>query len=161
MSSISREESGGAGRIVWTIARRIAMVIVLALAFFLSAIVTIYILFRTGATRVPPVVGKTETEAQTMAEKAGLRVKIQMRTDPSVPQNVVIETRPAPNSSVKKDTNLTIVVSSGAAGQTSKALMQHPGIIGRRCMALSGQGGSAQALLLWGLVPGFARNPSL
>lgn len=89
------------------------MVIVLALAFFLSAIVTIYTLFRSGDTQVPNVVGRPETEAQKLAEQAGLRVKIQHRNDPSVPASSVIETRPGANSSVKKDSVLTIVVSSG------------------------------------------------
>jgi hypothetical protein len=106
----SREGSGG---IAWTISRRLGMVIVLALAFFLSAIVTIYTLFRSGDTQVPNVVGRPQTEAQKLAEQAGLRVKIQMRNDASVPANSVIETRPGANSSVKKDSVLTIVVSSG------------------------------------------------
>src|SRR5512143_1529738 len=112
--------SPGAGRaeptsIAWTISRRLGMVIVLALAFLLSAIVTIYTLFRSGDTLVPNVVGRPEVEAQKLAEQAGLRVKIQRRNDPSVAPNAVIETRPGPNSSVKKDSVLTIVVSSGPA----------------------------------------------
>jgi len=108
----------GAGRaepvnIAWTISRRLGMVIVLALAFSLSAIVTIYTLFRSGNTEVPNVVGRPEAEAQQLAEQAGLRVRIQRRSDPSVAANSVIETRPGPKSSVKKDSVLTIVVSSG------------------------------------------------
>ena len=89
------------------------MVVVLALAFFLSALITMYTLFRSGDTRVPNVVGTSEVEAQKMAEQAGLKVKIQKRPDAAVPENTVIETRPGPNSSVKKDSGLTIVVSSG------------------------------------------------
>ncbi len=96
------------------------MVIVLALAFFLSAIVTIYTLFRSGDTQVPNVVGRPETEAQKLAEQAGLRVKIQRRNDSSVPAYSVIETRPGPNSSVKKDSVLTIVVSAGPAQTKSE-----------------------------------------
>ena len=108
--------------IAWTLSRRLGMVIVLALAFSLSAIVTIYTLFRSGNTEVPNVVGRPEAEAQKLAEDAGLRVKIQRRTDSSVNQNLVIETRPGPNSSVKKDSVLTIVVSSGPI-QTKSRLM--------------------------------------
>jgi|HubBroStandDraft_6_1064221.scaffolds.fasta_scaffold266169_2 beta-lactam-binding protein with PASTA domain len=96
------------------------MVVVLTLAFLLSATVTIYMLFRIGDTRVPPVVGKGEIEAQKMAEKAGLKVKIQRRGDPKVPENTVIETRPAVNSSVKKDSSVTIVVSSGSSQNKSE-----------------------------------------
>lgn len=109
-----------ASRIIWTISRRLAMVIALALAFSLSAIVTVYMIFRIGDTRVPPVVGKTEVEAQRMAEKAGLKVRVQKRNDATTPENVVIETRPAPNSSVKKDSSLTIVVSSGPGQSRSQ-----------------------------------------
>lgn len=97
------------------------MVVVLALAFFLSALITMYTLFRSGDTRVPNVVGKSEAEAQKMAEQAGLKVKIQKRADATVPENTVIETRPGPNSSVKKDSGLTIVVSSGPS-QTKSML---------------------------------------
>ena len=89
------------------------MVIVLALAFSLSALITVYTLFRIGDTRVPDCIGKPEAEAQQMAEKAGLKVKIQRRNDATVPADMVIETRPGPNSSVKKDSNLTIIISSG------------------------------------------------
>ena len=91
------------------------MVIVLALAFLMSAVVTIYLLFRIGDTRVPNLVGKPEAEAQKTAEKAGFKIKIQRRADPSIPANTVIETRPVPNSSVKRDSVLTIVISSGPA----------------------------------------------
>jgi beta-lactam-binding protein with PASTA domain len=97
------------------------MVIVLALAFVMSAVVTIYLLFRIGDTRVPNLVGKPEVEAQKTAEKAGFKVKLQRRNDPAVPANTVIETRPIPNSSVKKDSVLTIVVSSGPVQLKSEA----------------------------------------
>jgi serine/threonine-protein kinase len=108
-----------AGSIAWTISRRLGMVVVLALAFFLSALITMYTLFRSGDTRVPNVVGKSEVEAQKMAQEAGLKVKIQKRADAAVPENTVIETRPGPNSSVKKDSGLTIVVSSGPSQNKS------------------------------------------
>jgi hypothetical protein len=98
--------------ITWTIARRLGMVVVLILAFVLSAVVTIYTLFRAGDTRVPNLIGKTEAEAQKMAEQVGLRVRIQRRDDAAT-GGTVIETRPGPNSSVKKDSNLTIVISNG------------------------------------------------
>jgi len=99
------------------------MVIVLALAFSLSAIVTIYTLFRSGNTEVPNVVGKPEAEALRLAEQAGLRVKIQRRSDSSVIANSVIETRPGPRSSVKKDSVLTIVVSSGPVQTQSQVTL--------------------------------------
>lgn len=110
------------------------MVIVLALAFFLSAIVTIYTLFRSGDTQVPNVVGRPETEAQKLVEQAGLRVKIQHRNDATIPANSVIETRPGANSSVKKDSVLTIVVSNGPQAK-SELNIPGPASPGRRHLA--------------------------
>ena len=62
------------GRIIWTITRRLVMVVALVLAFILSATITVYLLFRSGDTRVPNIVGKPEAEAQKTAEKAGLPI---------------------------------------------------------------------------------------
>lgn len=118
------------GSIAWTISRRLGMVIVLALAFSLSALITVYTLFRIGDTRVPDCIGKPEAEAQKMAEKAGLKVKIQRRNDATIPADMVIETRPGPNSSVKKDSNLTLVISSGPS--QTKGGLRPPGAIKNR-----------------------------
>ena len=120
------------GSIAWTISRRLGMVIVLALAFSLSAIVTIYTLFRSGDTEVPNVIGMPEAEAQKLAEQAGLRVKIQRRNDSSVSPDSVIETRPGPKRLVKKDSVLTIVVSSGPAQTKSEVRVHGPAPHGRR-----------------------------
>jgi beta-lactam-binding protein with PASTA domain len=103
------------------------MVIVLALAFSLSAIVTIYTLFRSGDTRVPNVVGKSEAEAQKLVELAGLRVKIQRREDAAA-AGTVIETQPPPNSSVKKEFDVKIVVSSGPAQKKSQVSAPGPAL---------------------------------
>jgi beta-lactam-binding protein with PASTA domain len=107
------------------------MVILLALAFLLSAIVTIYTLFRSGDTQVPNIVGRPEAEAQKLAEQAGLRVKIQRRNDPTIAPNSVIETRPGPNSSVKKNSVLTIVVSTGPVQNKSHLVPTGPRSVGR------------------------------
>ena len=114
MSSTNTGSHPAASRIAWTLTRRIGMVLVLALAFFLSATITIYTLFRIGDTRVPDVIGKPEAEAQKLVEKAGLKVKLTRRND-AAPADTVIETRPGPNASVKKDSTLSIVVSAGTA----------------------------------------------
>ena len=132
MSSSSGAGRSEPGSIAWTISRRLGMVIVLALAFLLSAIVTIYTLFRSGDTQVPNIVGRPEAEAQRLAEEAGLKVKIQRRNDPTVAANSVIETRPGPNSSVKKNSVLTIVVSSGPIQTKSELLPTGPRSAGRR-----------------------------
>jgi len=95
------------------------MVVVLGLAFVLSATVTIISLFRSGVTYVPNVIGRSETEAQKMIDEAGLEVKVQHRSDPA-PANTVIDMNRPPNSSVKKGFTITIVVSSGPAQTKSQ-----------------------------------------
>ena len=114
MSTSTTGNHPAARSIAWTLTRRIGMVIVLALAFFLSATITIYTLFRIGDTRVPDCIGKPEAEAQKLAEHAGLKVKVTRRND-AAPADTVIETRPGPNASVKKDSTVTIIVSAGPA----------------------------------------------
>lgn len=135
------------GSIAWTISRRLGMVIVLVLAFSLSAIVTIYTLFRSGNTEVPNVVGRPEAEAQKLAEQAGLRVKIQRRNDSSVAPNSVIETRPGPKSSVKKDSVLTIVVSSGPVQTKSQVVAPSRSSPGRRHQARTFMVDAAKGLI--------------
>ena len=107
--------------IIWTLSRRILMVVALTLAFFLSALLTIFIMFRGGDTRVPDVIGKTEVEAKSVMEAGKFEIKIQRRAD-DTPMNTVIETRPAPNSSVKTNSVVTLVVSSGPAQNKSQIL---------------------------------------
>ena len=121
MGSSQTTPRASTGNIVWTIARRLSMVVVLILAFILSAVVTIYIIFRGGDTRLPNVVGKTETEAKNILNSQEFEIRIQRRTDDQIPVNTVIETRPGPDSSVKKNSVVTVVVSSGPAQNKSEA----------------------------------------
>jgi serine/threonine-protein kinase len=113
--------------IVWTIGRRLGMVVLLGLAFILSATITIYLMFRSGETRVPNVVGKTESEAVKVVEDAGLKVRLVRRADEAIPLNTVIETRPAANASVKRDSGLTIIVSTGPAQNKSQLANPYSG----------------------------------
>lgn len=119
MDSQNSAERADAQGIIWTLSRRILMVVALTLAFFLSALVTIYVMFRSGNTQVPDVIGKTEMDAKTVMEAGKFEVKIQRRAD-AAPLNTVIETRPAPNSSVKTNSVITLVVSNGPAQEKSQ-----------------------------------------
>ena len=119
MSSANTPNRIQPGGIAWTISRRLAMVVVLGLAFVLSATVTIISLFRSGVTYVPNVIGISETDAQKMIEDAGLEVRVQHRSD-AAPANTVIDINRPPNSSVKKGFTITIVVSSGPAQTKSE-----------------------------------------
>lgn len=121
-------EQARTGGIAWTLFRRVGMVLVLALSFFLSATITIFILFRGGDTRVPDLVGKSGMEARRMAEAAGFNVRVQPFSDPAVvaPADTVIKTVPGPNSTAKKNSVLTIYVAVGPPQASN-------GII-RRCL---------------------------
>ena len=132
MSSVKSPNRVAAGGIAWTISRRLATVVVLGLAFLLSATVTIISLFRSGVTYVPDVIGRSETEAQKMIEQAGLEVRVQRRSDPA-PANTVIDINRPPNSSLKKGFTVTIVVSNGPA-QTTGELRPNRGVSGFRFM---------------------------
>ncbi len=91
------------------------MVVVLALVFVLSAVVTIYLLIRTGDTRVPNVLGKSEAEARQIIKKAGLRVfePVAHLNDDKYAPDTIFKTDPAPDSSVKKDSLVRLYISTG------------------------------------------------
>jgi hypothetical protein len=125
MNSEPNATPASTGGIIWTLARRLSMVVVLTLAFFLSALITIYIMFRSGDTRVPDVIGKSEVEARSIMEAGKFEIKIQRRTD-DAPVNTVIETRPAPNSSVKSSSLVTLVISSGPVQNKSQFNKEAP-----------------------------------
>ena len=125
MNSQQNAERTSTSGIIGTLARRLSMVVVLTLAFFLSAVITIYIMFRSGDTRVPDIVGKTEGEAKTILETGKFEIRIQRRTD-DAPVNTVIETRPAPNSSVKTNSLVIVVVSNGPIQNKSQLRNQAP-----------------------------------
>jgi len=62
---------------------------------------------------LPNVIGKTEGEAKSILDQQKFDIRIQRRNDEKIPANTVIETRPTPDSSVKKNSVVTVVVSNG------------------------------------------------
>jgi hypothetical protein len=136
MNSQQNAERASTSGIIGTLARRLTMVVVLTLAFFLSAVITIYIMFRSGDTRVPDIIGKSEGEAKSILETGKFEVRIQRRTD-EAPANTVIETRPAPNASVKTNSLVIIVVSSGPA-QNKSQLHNQQFLVSGLWLAVSG-----------------------
>src|SRR5829696_4347261 len=84
--------------IAWSIARKLGMVVVLVLVFIVSATVTVFLLIRTGDTRVPKeIIDRPETEAQQIVQKAGLRVNV-VRLNDDHPANTVFRTDPPPGA---------------------------------------------------------------
>ena len=63
-------------------------------------------------TTVPDLNGKTEEEAKTLAKEAGLKVKVEIGTDESKADGVVIFQDQEANSEVEKDSTITITINS-------------------------------------------------
>ena len=63
-------------------------------------------------TTVPDLNGKTEEEAKTLSKEAGLRVKVEIGTDESKADGVVIFQDQEANSEVEKDSTITITINS-------------------------------------------------
>ena len=63
-------------------------------------------------TTVPDLNGKTEEEAKTLAKEAGLKVKVEVGTDESKADGVVIFQDKEANSEVEKDSYITITINS-------------------------------------------------
>ena len=63
-------------------------------------------------TTIPDLNGKTEEEAKTLAKEAGLKVKVEIGTDESKADGVVIFQDQEANSKVEKDSYITITINS-------------------------------------------------
>jgi serine/threonine-protein kinase len=97
-----------------TIARRIALLVVLALTFTASAMITIYALFQTGEVKVPNVVGMSQDDAERAIERAGLQFKLRRQHfDTEAPAGLVTEQDPAAGFPVKVGFDIKVDVSKG------------------------------------------------
>jgi serine/threonine-protein kinase len=100
---------------VSTIARRIALLLLLAVTFVASAMITIYALFQTGEVRVPNVVGMSQQDAERAVERAGLHFKLRRQHyDAEAPEGNVTEQDPAAGFPVKVGFDIKVDVSKGA-----------------------------------------------
>ena len=99
---------------VETVARRLALLVLLAIAFTASAMLTIYLLFRSGEVRVPNTIGMSQEEAHRAIQRAGLGVKLRRQHfDAEVPQGTVSEQDPVAGFPVKEGFEVKIDISKG------------------------------------------------
>jgi serine/threonine-protein kinase len=85
-----------------------------------------------GQVEVPDVSGQSRDDAEQALDEAGLGVAVETRPDNDVPVDAVIETDPAAGQSVRRGTQVTLIVSSGPSqvavppvvGQTLNAAQQ-------------------------------------
>ena len=107
-------------RQILLIIKRVVIVIGIALAFSLGLLGAIYLSLRSSETRVPDVVGKDRTAAETTIEEAGLnfRVRATRATAEAKPDIVLIQL-PAAGVTVKVGQTVAVDISRASANGES------------------------------------------
>lgn len=91
-----------------------------------------------GQVEVPDVTGQTRDQAEATLDEAGLGVAVETRNSSDVPSDAVIETDPPAGESVRRGSQVTLIVSSGpgrvsvppVVGQTKNAAEQQLSAVG-------------------------------
>jgi len=109
-------------RQILLIIKRVVIVIGIAVAFSLGLLGAIYLSLRSSETRVPDVVGKDRTAAETTIEEAGLnfRVRATRATAEAKPDIVLIQL-PAAGVTVKVGQTVAVDISRASANGESTA----------------------------------------
>jgi beta-lactam-binding protein with PASTA domain len=109
-------------RQILLIIKRVVIVIGIAVAFSLGLLGAIYLSLRSSETRVPDVVGKDRTAAETTIEEAGLnfRVRATRATGEAKPDIVLIQL-PAAGVTVKVGQTVAVDISRASANGESTA----------------------------------------
>jgi len=109
-------------RQILLIIKRVVIVIGIAVAFSLGLLGAIYLSLRSSETRVPDVVGKDRTAAETTIEEAGLnfRVRATRATAEAKPDIVLIQL-PAAGVTVKVGQTVAVDISRASANGESIA----------------------------------------
>lgn len=110
------------GRVVWTIARRLAILGVLVTAFTGSALLAVY-LSRGKEVTVPKVIGKSPKEAKRIVEAVGLQVDAVEIFDEQSPADIVVRQDPKAGMLVKEGYTIKIYFSSGSKKSEAPSLI--------------------------------------
>jgi hypothetical protein len=90
------------------------LLVLLAVTFAASAMLTIYFLFQTGEVKVPNIVGMSQQDAERAIQRAGLHFKLRRQHfDTEVPAGSVSEQDPAAGFPVKVGFDIKVDVSKG------------------------------------------------
>lgn len=109
----------GFARVVWTITRRLATILVLITAFTASTLLAIY-LSRGQDVAVPKLVGKSQKEAAKIADDTGLKVEVIEIFDENEKTGVVVRQDPKAGMIVKKGFTVKIYLSKNTSRTYSK-----------------------------------------
>jgi hypothetical protein len=97
-----------------SLVQKLVTVVILAVAFFLSAAAVIYLSLRGKEANVPNLLGKSEGEAEQLLAAEGLRLKVRTRTtDEKIQANLISEQLPNAGAAVKAGQVVHVTVSTG------------------------------------------------
>src|SRR5438093_12542104 len=92
----------------------ILMIAILAVAGILSALTAMRFAIRGREVIVPPLVGKTQAEAQKLLEERGLVLKVtSKRFSAEIPEGKVVDQIPANGTHLKSNRSVKVLVSLG------------------------------------------------
>lgn len=102
--------------------QKLGTAIILAVAFFISAGLVVYLSLRGKEVKVPDLIGKAEGDAEKILEPEGLRLKVRSRgTDEKVQANLISEQMPAPGATVKAGQVISVTISTGIEAKKEDA----------------------------------------
>lgn len=96
------------------VARKLAVIVFLAIVFAVSFATSVYYTFRGSEVRVPALLGKSLDEARTVAVSTGIELKVVAQDyDEHIPANSVIGQDPEAGTKVKTGFTVRLKVSLG------------------------------------------------
>jgi hypothetical protein len=102
--------------------QKLVTAVLLAVAFFVSAGLMVYLSLRSKEVKVPDLIGKAESDAEKLLETEGLRLKIRTRTtDEKIQANLISEQSPNAGVTVKAGQVVNVTISTGIEARKNEA----------------------------------------
>jgi len=110
---------------VWGAGKRVLLGGALVLTYFIFAAAAMRLALKTRDVVVPPLNGKTVTEAGAILADGGLNLKVEeaRRVDASVPAGQIISQDPQPGVRTRRERSVKVWVSAGPRASTVPALL--------------------------------------
>ena len=110
---------------VWGVGKRVLLGGALVLTYFVFAAAAMRLAFKTRDVVVPPLSGKTVTEAGAILGPAGLNLKVEeaRRLDPKIPLGQILSQDPQPGVRTRRERSVKVWVSAGPRASTVPALL--------------------------------------
>ena len=105
-------------------------------------------------TNVPDLNGKTEEEAKTLAKEAGSKVKVEVGTDESKADGLVIFQDKEANSEVEKDSYITITINSLPTEKLGNIIVNVKSLLERKGKATINEDGTPKMVKVEVIVAG-------